>query len=303
MNESEKQFSFTRAAPDKTAREKQILISNHEGSNVMKMKLSVVAVLLMLTLAPTPVWAQQEKKLLTNANVVELVKAGLDESTVLLAIQQGQANFDTSPTALIDLKTQGVSEKVVQAMLKAPKPGQSSAPASDAGPATLNPAEAQRAAAAMSSMNSMCLIDGAQRVEMKQNKGNLESIIVPFYGKQMWVFEGKQAQFRLTNSSPVFEVTFMANVIPSDHVTLTKPEVKKDKRQIHVMAMAGPFGSKIKPDKKLLVPLVFEELKKEGLPAAQVALHHVKPEKPLPPGEYVLTVRHVFYCFGVDKAK
>ena len=95
----------------------------------------------------------------------------------------------------------------------------------------------------------------------------------------------------------------MANVIPSDHVTLTKPEVKKDKRQIHVMAMAGPFGSKIKPDKKLLVPLVFEELKKEGLPAAQVALHHVKPEKPLPPGEYVLTVRHVFYCFGVDKAK
>src|ERR1017187_9074780 len=125
MNESEKQFSFTRAAPDKTAREKQILISNHEGSNVMKMKLSVVAVLLMLTLAPTPVWAQQEKKLLTNANVVELVKAGLDESTVLLAIQQGQANFDTSPTALIDLKTQGVSEKVVQAMLKAPKPGQS----------------------------------------------------------------------------------------------------------------------------------------------------------------------------------
>ena len=84
--------------------------SNHEGSNVMKMKLSVVAVaLLMLTLAPTPVWARQEKKLLTNADVVQLIKAGLDESTVLLAIQQGQANFDTSPTALIDLKPQGVS--------------------------------------------------------------------------------------------------------------------------------------------------------------------------------------------------
>ena len=60
------------------------------------------------------------KKPLTNADVIGMVKAGLAESTIVLAIQRGGAtDFDTSPKALISLKDQGVPQKVLDAMLTA----------------------------------------------------------------------------------------------------------------------------------------------------------------------------------------
>lgn len=47
-----------------------------------------------------------------------MTKAGLTENTIILAIQQGPTQFDTSPTALIKLKNQGVSAKVLDAMIQ-----------------------------------------------------------------------------------------------------------------------------------------------------------------------------------------
>jgi len=55
-----------------------------------------------------------EKKPLTNADVISMVKAGLAESTVVLAIQHSATNFDTSPEALISLKSQGVPSRPSQ---------------------------------------------------------------------------------------------------------------------------------------------------------------------------------------------
>src|ERR1044072_2205524 len=63
--------------------------------------------------------AQQEKKPLTNNDIVIMVKAGLAESTIILAVQQAPANFDTSPDALIQLKNQGASSKILDAVLQA----------------------------------------------------------------------------------------------------------------------------------------------------------------------------------------
>src|SRR5579884_1982161 len=56
------------------------------------------------------------KRLLTNADVVRMIKAGLAESTILLAIEQNPSKFDTAPAALIDLKEQGVPPAIVEAM-------------------------------------------------------------------------------------------------------------------------------------------------------------------------------------------
>lgn len=73
------------------------------------------ACLFFVTLTVT---AQKTKNTMTNADVVEMVKAGLSESTIVLAIQQSEPNFDTSPKALIELSKQGVSQKVLDAMLQ-----------------------------------------------------------------------------------------------------------------------------------------------------------------------------------------
>jgi parvulin-like peptidyl-prolyl isomerase len=63
--------------------------------------------------------AQKTKNTTTNTDVVEMVKGGLAESTIVLAIQQSEPNFDTSPKALIELSKQGVSQKILDAMLQA----------------------------------------------------------------------------------------------------------------------------------------------------------------------------------------
>lgn len=74
-------------------------------------------------------------KPLTNADVIAMVKGGLAESTVLLAIQQDARNFDTSPQALLALKNAGVSSTVIETMLRSntTKAEETSAPATTDG--------------------------------------------------------------------------------------------------------------------------------------------------------------------------
>ena len=55
---------------------------------------------------------------LTNDSVVEMLRAGLSEDVVVLAIQTSHnAKFDTAPSSLIDLHRRGVPPSVLKAML------------------------------------------------------------------------------------------------------------------------------------------------------------------------------------------
>lgn len=54
---------------------------------------------------------------LTNADVIKMVKGGLEESVVVAAIQSRPGNFDTSPDALIALHQAGVTKAELDAML------------------------------------------------------------------------------------------------------------------------------------------------------------------------------------------
>ena len=80
----------------------------------------IFLVSLLLSLAPA-VLAQrsqsQSQTALTNAAVVKLVKAGFKEKTVISIISARIPNFDLSPDRMIELKRNGVSEKVIMAML------------------------------------------------------------------------------------------------------------------------------------------------------------------------------------------
>ncbi len=54
-----------------------------------------------------------------NNDVVKMVKAGLDDDTIILAVDAAKtAEFDTSADSVISLKSNGVSQDVVQAILK-----------------------------------------------------------------------------------------------------------------------------------------------------------------------------------------
>jgi hypothetical protein len=59
---------------------------------------------------------------MNNNDVIKMLKAGLSEETILAAMQKEKAEYTTDTNALIELKTAGVSEKIIQTMIKLQSP-------------------------------------------------------------------------------------------------------------------------------------------------------------------------------------
>ncbi len=59
---------------------------------------------------------------LTNADVIQLVSVGLSTDVIAQKIRMSRCNFDTSATALADLKARNVPEQVILVMLRAGEP-------------------------------------------------------------------------------------------------------------------------------------------------------------------------------------
>lgn len=74
------------------------------------MKKIILAILLAipLTAAAAPV---------SNDDVIKMVRGGLNDATVIQAINAGEPAFDTSPDGLVRLKQGGVSDKVIQSIM------------------------------------------------------------------------------------------------------------------------------------------------------------------------------------------
>jgi len=78
----------------------------------------ILVVSLLLSLSPlAPAQSRQTEAALTNAAVVKLAKAGFKDKTIISIIGSRIPNFDLSPDRLIELKRNGVTEKVILAML------------------------------------------------------------------------------------------------------------------------------------------------------------------------------------------
>ena len=76
------------------------------------------SVSLALILSPAALaQTNQSQKTLNNASIVKLVKAGFKEKTIIQIINTRAPNFELSPERMIELKRNGVSEKVIIAML------------------------------------------------------------------------------------------------------------------------------------------------------------------------------------------
>lgn len=96
--------------------------------------------LVLLLGIAVPCMAQSEKStVLTNADVVRMVKAGISESIIEREIQMSETSFSTSPSALIELKKHGISDGILAAMLDSRAGGGMPATAAAGPPAGLAP--------------------------------------------------------------------------------------------------------------------------------------------------------------------
>jgi hypothetical protein len=77
--------------------------------------------LLFLALAAFAQTGKQPKPL-TNTDVIEMSRAGVPESTILLAIQNTPVKFDVSAEGILELHAAGITEPVLNQMLHAATP-------------------------------------------------------------------------------------------------------------------------------------------------------------------------------------
>src|ERR1700688_939248 len=83
----------------------------------MNMRKSAIGLALCIFLVPGAF--AQTRKPLTNGDIVNMTKQGFDQALIVKAIETSQADFDVSAQALVELKTAGVTESVMEAMLSA----------------------------------------------------------------------------------------------------------------------------------------------------------------------------------------
>jgi hypothetical protein len=83
------------------------------------MRWRTMLVLLALSVFSAPQAFTQTQKPLTNPDIVNMTKQGLDSGLIVKEIQSSGTEFDTTPQTLIDLKNAGVDNSVIDAMLSA----------------------------------------------------------------------------------------------------------------------------------------------------------------------------------------
>ncbi len=82
-----------------------------------KIQIILICAAFLFLFASTAV-TQITRETMTNAVVLEMVKAGVPESSIVLKIQASEPSFDTSARALIELSKQGVGQKILDAILE-----------------------------------------------------------------------------------------------------------------------------------------------------------------------------------------
>lgn len=258
----------------------------------------------------TPATVAQE--VLSNDSVISMVKGGLSEAVVLARIRSSPANFDTSTNSLLALKKAGVSDKVIEAMVSAPRSGAAaavapapSAPAPSAAsgsvPAPSVAAGARTSAggaAATLPRDSIYHLNGAKYTELQPQVVEIEISNAVFSQKSEVVLGGRKAEYRITDKQP----QFYSYYAPTEALLVKlKPGEKKNDRNLK-MGSGGyhPYGGSsrqgIRSEDRVAVK---SEREANGF-------YRISPASPLPSGEYgfiVLsgaTAGGRMFDFGVD---
>lgn len=89
----------------------------------MKRSIASVVAAIGLLMIGSYALAQDKAKPLTNDDVIGMVKAELPEDTIIAAIGSQSTDFDISAQALLKLKKEGVSSRIMDAMMAAASKG------------------------------------------------------------------------------------------------------------------------------------------------------------------------------------
>jgi hypothetical protein len=247
---------------------------------------------------------------LTNESILKMVKAGLSEDVILSMVKSQPAKYTVAPDDLIALKSGGVSDRVVAAMVERNSPHLSNT-ASGATPASGAVANGNPNDPMSSHDSGIYLYAKDRNGEYKmtvleqaayqgsKTGGVLGSALT--YGikkaKVKAVIPGQHASIHTPESQPVFYFYFedkaaglgkggfgAAAISNPNQFALVKLDVAKSSRET-VIGEVGAFGANTGTREKSMVTFKSERLRP--------GLYKVTTSGPMEPGEY---------CFLVSQA-
>lgn len=229
--------------------------------------------------------AEPRPEVMTNADVVALIRAGLSEEVILSKIAVSASEFDISTDALLDLKRQAIPEAVIGAMV-----------VHGTGGATRVPSVSQMS---WSSSNPLRVsLEAGGRSEDLEARTPRDRYINTFVG-MLWFkrLKGEKAVTRVDDGKVTLVIPRVVGdvVVNMESVHLVKLDVdREDEIRQYRLDWFGPFWGVLDmdPEEDFLVDI---DSKEEG------ASIRITPEKPLKKGEYALVdERHLVYDFGVE---
>jgi hypothetical protein len=242
--------------------------------------LSAVVTAAFVLALPCALLAVEQAQALTNADVVKLSKAGLDDELIIAKIQQAQkVDFKVDTDDLIQLKQAGVKQGVISAMLKRITPVASEEPSADAG-----------------RFPPVSLLAASGTTALQATEGDHQQFAAPFVGVRHFLeFDGAAATTRTKDRRPTLELHLAKN--PGAHWWIVRldPDDEDPTRGLDLES-AGAWGGAhtFEPDEDFIIGSTIVD--------AGGGVWQFKPKKDLKPGEYGLYREDGYaYDFGVDR--
>jgi hypothetical protein len=246
----------------------------------------------LLTLAVGLAFAQT-KKPLTNDDVLQMVKAGFQESMMVKAIEANETNFDVSVQALMDLKSAGVTQPIIEAMLAAE--AKKKAPVPAVKPANAPPPDPNDPRSPHASGIYWKPTQGADKRMVRlepstysrgKTSGMFGAAMSMGISKVKWkiVINGDRAALRIAEAAPEFwfyfgtgQETFSSGPASPDDFLLVRVEKKGKDREL-IVGQTGLAGTSAGTRSRDTL----------ALESKQVApgIYQVRPSSALEPGEY-----------------
>jgi hypothetical protein len=237
--------------------------------------------------------ANTSAEMLTNETVLAMVKAGLGEELIISRLKASQNLFDLSTAAILKLKSDGVSDKILQTMIETSGKG---APTEQGqvGVTTTVPSgpfvgRPWQGAVSVRVTNSSSLFvklsDGVGEIRpvgAEVQHSMKKHLLIPFYfgpGDNWYYLRGPTSIVRISEKQPAF----LTKMNPSSFL-LVKLTYQAARDIRYVIATGSAFTN--------TVPITVTKRPDESF--------ELVPQGALAPGEYAFISAGTFYDFGIE---
>ncbi len=232
---------------------------------------------------------------MTNADIVKLVQANVDEKIILTAIDNSEPKYDTSAQGLIELSNAKVPQAIISAVIRKSAPAPTDAPPAMPPFAAQTPAPAAPAAAPapgkdVMSPSEIIMIDGDKSAPMRYLSPQIRTAAraLGFGGVASYaVLRNRAAALRTSNRNPVFLVSVPDQAQPDSYLTVASFAVRpNNSREVMIGGGYMSYSTGIHPDR--IIPTTAEKAADQSRAQKGFTIYKITPSRRMLPGEYAV---------------